>query len=779
MLTLIYLKTLIILFILLVFGVIVARRGTEESRLRILIPLGILTGISFYIFLINLSAHFLKGFPALYLTLFLGLVIILGIKRIRLANLHLSNLNPLPYAFFWSVFLFYILDTNGGAISADAFMPFSLAALFARGDYPIHVPFQPDYISFYHIGGPQLLAFLKPITGASYQFLFSLISFVTLLSVSQLLTWMINSERRIPILLRFIIPLVGIISFGGFMLALPIGINVNLNGDFLNYISNLPTLNIIVSYASASSLHNLILFFHRLLAFSLFVALLIFIIYPSKRYPILTALIVLITTSTIALVDEAVFISIAPALFIVSLFTIFQKNFLKWILFCIAGLLLVILQGGVIPQAIFKTSQASNLFEVIPKDQSFVLPELYRRIHQSINPQPSIQDTIFKWIHINIIIQLLILLSFYLFLIRFKKSLEIKSLLFLMFFSSLTAFVAYFEIRDKIIPDNGARFLALSYHLSGLGIIFFIMYAWSNLKNIIFANRTLPFLLKTITIWILLFSIVPPVVKLFPRENYHWLTTISWMTMQNELPIYEWIKKYIPVQSRMIILVNEPSLDRGNLIINNGLNLNLITQSGAKVSWWYPKPLSMNGMDISPAYLDVLFTLDPEVIKILKLDYIIVNQQYIEGLPNYRKLDIKNSAYFQLVYIDPFNGFIVLKILPAYLLKAKNMGSTLFKLGQIAPTDGYYYLEGSPNILENTFRALRLTLGNRYVYTPLGRDHSFYNSTIDVVLKSYDGSNNNYNYLVLSKNTDPETICKCKANLIWQGLGDNIKLWKR
>ena len=782
MLFLIYLKTLFFIFILSFFGFNVVRRGTEESRLRILLPLSVIIGVSFYIFIINLSAYLFKGISGFYVTIviLLALTVVLK-KKIKLAKFEMSiNKTSLLYFLIWAIFLFIILDTNGAAISGDAFMPISLAALFSRGDYPIHVPFQPDYVSFYHIGGPELLAFFKPITGASYQFLFSFFSFIVLLSVSQLLTWIIDGKgRKIPLILRLTIPLVGLISMGGFMLTFPIEAKFNLAGDIFSYLKTLPTLNTIVSYASSSSLDSLILFFHRLLAFSSFIALIPFVIYPSKRNPILTASIILITTSSIALLDEAVFISCAPTTFILSFFTLFQKGFLKWILFCAIGLLLIILQGGIIPQTIFRTNQALNQFEIIPKDQSYILPSLYKLIQQSLNPPPNPEQYTFKWIHLNIILQLPLLLSFYFLLIRVKADSRIKSLLLLMFLSSLTALVAYFEIIDKIIPPNGARFLSFSYHLSGLGIIFFIVSVWSSLKTNNFTNKFLTSLLKIIIVWFLLISITPSVAKLFPRENYHWLTTISPISTQWELPIYDWIKNNLPLQSRMMILVNELSLARDNLITNNQLNLNLITHSGAKVSWWYPKPLAMYGMDISPAFLDVLFTLDPEIIKVLKLDYIIVNQQYVNALPKERILDINNPRYFQLVYFDQFNGLMVLKTLTDYLLKAKNFGGTLYELEQITPTSGYYYLEGKPNIPENTYRAIRLTLGDRYVYTPLGHDYAKYNFPIDVVLKSYDESNNNYNYLVLAKDTDPEKICNCKALLIWQGLGDNIKLWQR
>ena len=176
-----YIKVAIFFTILFSTGVVIIKRAISENRAQVLLPAGSIFGICLYIFLLNLTAHLIKGIPGFLFALLLQIILTFLITR-------LIPTSPLTFPkgkeakiwifllFFWVVFL-YQITAHATTDGADSTLHQSFAARFIRGDYPMHTPWQPDYIAYYHFGGAQLLGSLHALTGAPYYFLHPFIAF--------------------------------------------------------------------------------------------------------------------------------------------------------------------------------------------------------------------------------------------------------------------------------------------------------------------------------------------------------------------------------------------------------------------------------------------------------------------------------------------------------------------------------------------------------------------------------------------------------------------------
>lgn len=766
----IYLKSLTFFFLLFVCGIIIIQRLTEETRAQVLIPSGAILGIALYVFLINLTAHFMKGIPGFYISLIIEISIAFLLKHfLKLKSMELPKEKTKVFIsiLFWAIFLYIIVAT--GILGGDVIYHYSLASLFSRGDYPMHAPWQPDYIMTYHIGSAEFLGAVRSITGAPYAFIHHLVALFMLLSWSQILTWILI--KKFPLKLSSLIIIstpafVGLVSLGGFMIAWPISLSpIQFDGNIFQWFAQLPALrNSQDSYGSPLTLDMMIYFLHRFLSLSFFLSLLTIIIFPKRNYVLLIAAITILLSS-IALVDESVLIVILPAVFIISFFKVLNKSIFKTASLIILSILVICLQGGIVTETLIsRQGQSGILFFPQDKDiRNYIANQTSSRLFENL---PQYQP--FRWFHPGIAWQLVMLLLICIFIhLPIDKSnpqdsldrTKLQSMLWFLFISSLTALVAYYGIVPKLLSQNGNRFLALSYYLSGLGIAIYLIYWWLS------TNKRLLFV-RSILVWILLFSLIPPFFNFFPRPQYRGLMR------PEELPSssFNWIRNHLSIKERILVLT-QPTPYHSALS-----NIALVTQVGALTPMWDITPRVENVFDMGPTFIDIFYTLNPGILKKFAVNYLIIGSDYKSQLIPERKKDLENNHYFEKVFTDSIKNEIILKITSKYLLKGKDLEGTLQELEKIAPEKGTFYIEYLPNLPEQTFRALRLLLHDRDVYHPIGA--AFYNGSIDVKLIQHNTLIDSYDYLVLAESTDPKTICHCDAKLLWSGLGNGIKLWK-
>lgn len=781
---LIYLKTISLILILSICGFIIVRRICDDVRVQILLPTAVITGIALYIFLLNLVAFFIKGPMGFYVALALEILLTyLFTAKIKSKEIIFPRKKEKVFwivsALIWFIFLFQISAT-GGATSADWMHNSYFASLLLRGDFPIHDPFQPDRLSSYHIGVPIILGALRLFTNGADTFLGSTLALISLFTMSQIFQWILKVKNSIfNLILLVLIPLTAIVSLGNFMVVWPGQFSFpQINNGIISWFHNLPTLaNTYNAYGAPATLDSLTLFLHRMLALSIFSALIPLILFPNKLKSFLTSTILVALLAALALADESVFIVTAPVIILILFFTLFKKNIKIWILFCLVILGITVFQGGLINEVIFKSDATIAKTLIFPDDTKGTTAqfEKYRSYRLEAQSSKLIPDkpeySPLRWFHFGAIWQVSALFIIcFAFSLIFRKKLADKTPLYLMWlfcFSGVASLVAF----HGIVPEgwthiNGNRFLSLSYQLSGIGIIIFIILGWISLTSKDNFTKYFSLIIKILITWLVITSMLPAIAILFPRGKQNWFKEVTNVPK----PEYAWMKDNLKVDTRILPFM-ETSPTAGPV-------LGMVTRVGIFTPVWYDKP-ETQGFDVSPAYLDLFFTQNPEILKILKIDYIMTNKSYRFTLPVKRLDDLKNTDYFRIVYSDKEGDVIISKILPEYFLKAENYKGTFYELSKILPSKGVFFIEQPPEILESFWRPSFLTLQMRdyKMYYSL-KFIPVYNFIINVHLKFNGESSDKYDYLVLGPKTDPQSIVKNKTELFWSQIGEYVNIWK-
>ncbi len=776
---LIYLKTITLLLILSFSGLTIVRRICNDSRIQLLLPTSVITGIALYIFILNLVAHLIKGELGFYLTLVIEvlLIFILRAKIKPKETIFPQKVEKkvwLITSLIWLIFLFYITAT-GSASSPDWLHNSYFASLLLRGDFPIHNPFQPDRLSSYHVGMPEILGLFRLFTGGADTFLGSVLALVTLFSMAQILQWVLKLKNKVfNLLLLIFIPLVALVSLGSFMFVWPSEFSLpQIDKGIFSWLHSLPTLyDTYVPYGASASLDSLNLFLHRMLSLSIFSALIPLAIYPNKAKRFLSSAIILILLAALALSDESVFIVTAPSIVLILLFSLFEKKFKQWILFCAAVLIVTIFQGGLVNEVIFKQDATIAKVLFFPNDETGPTAKFTNYHSYRMEAQESKMGELspLRWFHFGAVWQVSALfIACCAFTIYFKKKLSDKSPLYLIWLFSLSGLIALVAFHG-IVPEgwthlNGNRFLSLSYQLSGVGIIVFVILAWIKFKGKVRLTKFYFAFAKILLAWFVLISILPTLAILFPREKQNWFRTVSDPPKAEHI----WIRDNLKVDTRILPFTGKFPSDSA---------AELAKYVGIFTPLWYEKP-EVQGSGVSPPYLDLFFTLNPEILKKLKANYIMTNKVYRSILPAKRLADLNNMEYFETVFSDKEGDITILKILPLFLLKAENYEGTFYELSQILPANGAFFIEQSPGIKEEVWRVVFLTLQMKdyeMYYNP--KFLPVYNFIINVDLKFNGQSNDRYDYLVLGSKTDPKSICNCQTELFWEHSGGYVKVWK-
>lgn len=756
-----YFSILIIIFILFLSGILIFKRITTQTAAHLILPAGSIFGICLNIFLLNLTAHLIKGVPGIIIALCIQIFLTYLILRIPSLPLSIPKGRDFKILFFlsllWIIFS-YQIAAHANTDGADSTLHQSLAARFIKGDYPMHQPWQPDYLAYYHFGPAELLGSLHALSDAPYYFIHPFISFWLLLFVSQILTWLIPPKEITfkTTLIKSLPTLVGLISLGGFFIIWPV------RWELPSFLGQLPTLNTSFEvYGSPANLDGLVFFIHRFLSISFFISLLVPLIYPKNSKLLLICLVVYI--GAIALTDESVLIVTLIPILVISYFNIFNRSFKKFLISTTLVSLIILFQGGIITQTILNHDGNSS-FLIFPPDQKNVT-EKYQsyRLAQERSKLFLTDDKLktFNWLHIGIIWQLLICLSLVVYLFKKTQNRELTTLCILLLVSGIISLIAYHGlVPNGYTHPNGNRFLTLSYYLSGLCLAFFLVF-WFSQRN---EFKKIKYILNFFIVLILLASILPPLLQMFPRRKENWLV----INPHYKSSLVNWIDNNISLNQRLVALTDiRPS---------NSTNIDLVKETGILTPVWAPTPRVHDSFDISPTYSDLYYTLNPEIIKELKINYLLISGPYFSQLPKNRQQDFTNNDFFKPVFTLNDNSIIILEVKHRYFSEGKDLDGTFNQLGKIAPRIGTYCLDYPPNITENVYRILKLLLYDRRTYCDHGG--AFYNARVDVELNPRTDNPAKYDYLVLGKDVDPETICHCQAELIWEGMGNGVRFWR-
>lgn len=770
-----------VLFVLFLFpifwtGFLILKKVTSLERIELLIPSGMILGLTLFTFLLNSVSFFIKGETGIILSYlvfaFSGLVLI------KFSNIEIINIRGkqlilwLSSIVLWGGFL--IWKANHALIGSDINLYYSVAHTFLKGNFPPLTPWQPDLALNYHIGSSELLGASYLFTSLSFDFLHLIFATIFIFCSAQIIIWIWGRHGS---LLSFILAnlsaAVTFISFGFFKIVIPKGIeipqNVNLHDIFL-WVRNLPSVNQSIEvYGAPINLDGLIYFIFQAFGLTIFFLLLVLLTNPKSEKINFTWIVLFICIAALALVNESVFISGGIAI-ILSLLVYelksknFRKNLLGIIIMILLTSIIIVFQGGIITSSLFHTNNLEKTIMLFPKRDQIKEDFLSYHYNQMIskNLEEKRKWGPFSWYHIGtdiLVLFSIISLAF----VKFNQTQ--RYIIYSLFLSGAFSLLAYNFIIPKYLIANGNRFLAFSFIFLSL----ILSYSFSQSLLILLKQKSiLRYIISIILIlWIFLPTILPPLAllsinrfgenKLVPKKE-HITEGI------------EWFRKNVPYYRRVMVLDERAPHPSGVARV--------LTQAGV-FSPIFPGDFRAYTIEASPQYLDIAYNLSPKALKRLGIEILLIDSHFYQTLPVIRKQQLNDAKYFKTLFFNQNTDKKwekIFELKKEYLDNGSEIDGNLSQLPQMV-IFGKIYIDNEENFNPSFLRrAIIFSLRDRDLYY-LPQSGVYLN--VETSINQKDPQKDiEYRFLVLGSKTNPKDICKCQADLIWRGLSNEVFLYK-
>lgn len=764
---------------ILVTGVIILRKTSSINKVELLLPVGSILGLLIFTFLLNLIAFILPG-PGGVIAAYL-LVVILGFiikKYFKSADKKISFPQGirlffwLAAIFVWGVFLLW--KTGHALIGSDTNLYYAIAHTFIKGNFPFLTPWQPDIPLSYHTGVFELLGAFYVLTGLNFQFLHLFFSAFFILCAVQIVIWIIKRHASFAsFLLANLAAAVSFISFGFLYITWPvfpvIMPKITSIQEFILWLRNLPTVReAIEAYGAPINLDMLIYFIFHAFGLAIFLSLISVLLNYKKEKAILSWLVIMIGLTVLAMVNESLFIAAFPALILGILLTEWKektlsKNLKILFIFVTVTLVVVIFEGGIITTSINRSVNMENSAVFLPTKED--VKEDFRSYHtgqvmSKLLPFKT-EWLPLRWFHPGIdILMAFSLMLLFLITKNFTSSLLIK-ILFMAGFSSL---VAYMVIVPKFLVANGNRFLSASFLFFSLLLCFSTLFLWEKIQN----NKIKKTLFLICFGLIVVTTVLPPLALL--SKNRYGESKLTPKHQQSSEGIL-WLKNNAKFSDRVIVLDKNAPHPSGQV--------RALVEAGVFAPVFSGDYRAFT-IEASPEYMDIAYYLSPLALNKLKINILLLEDEFYETLPYKRKEQLENKKYFKKVFESSasINWEKIYKVEDEYIEGGGELDGTLARLFTVLPPGIKIYIDNEENF-EPSFlrRPLIFTLKDKDIYY-LTQSGVYLNVEADInshpLLK--DGS---YDYLILGSGTDPQNICRCRTELIWKGIRDKVYIWKK
>ncbi len=685
------LATLIFIFLLLaVAGVSISKRIFQGSNIIFLLGSGMLIGPLGLLLVAGITSYFLKGFMALTFVFYGYIIFSIYLNRhfLRIGNLHsyahsfLNRTNILlGILLFFYILLFFLISSTFN-LGGDVDVYFGITTSFARGNYPSYLPWQPQFLSSYHMGAFIVEGVIYGVTQLS---IYSIHSFFSAYIISALFLLITGIAKKMCNSVVSILPAIfGVIMFG---------IPIILISGHAQFFSNLSAIKVYPQYAdfmgslgsgTGDFFGQIYRNFYPFSLATFILSLYSLALHPwknqlIKKYILVTLLLVL----TIS-IDESFFLPellIAGCYFLIDLRKqplgkIFRLLILLFIIFTSLFFLIqnslrdAILNPSlestrfkfIIPGNAVKSSDPRK-FTLIPGDQEYMqyfnqldeehsgkstigyIPMKYfwKNLDQFKSEAKHIGDTV--WILPNILAAAIIIL--------FLSLLTRSTMGILFSISALIALLSSLFTVYTFFPPTSIRFIHQSAQLLSLAFGFIFINLWSRKSNKFFK----------IGLLLLVLSLLGPqfissnarLISFYfanSSKNYFGPSSLSYkFTLEN-------IRKLIPYNARIAFLYNFPLGDR-----SMGMVAEAISRFGFFVPV-APPDVKVVSPEAASEWLDVTLSLNPPTLKKLGIEYVFVQHPADKRLANYG-VDLQNPIFFQQIYSDQFG--ILYKVTYDYL----------------------------------------------------------------------------------------------------------------
>lgn len=765
---------LVVLLILLILsGFIITRTITLENNRLILLPVSQIIGVSLYIFLLNITSKIFYGKLGIILSL-LGLTLLTFYLYIKYRRQWIK-LNPIPdnqklitllIIFIVVIFSFYKMFTI--LPTGDSSMQWAYAASFARGNYPLMTPWQPDLIPNYHLGAYFFEGALFSLTGVSFLLIHTFFNtFLLIAGILMVLFILWKNKGFITNFWAIISVLIFFVSFGVIMIILPNFSSHIQIIEFSKLKDIIPTKG--TAGASLVDLSGLSYLPARSLSLSLVLVILYFIKTTFKKN-FLKILTISALLSVCALVEESIFLPlmlVLASIFIMSCLPFLPKisyiaKSRRFLILIIAiTTISVVFQGGFLTNKIFSKQENTSFYKLISplSNPNFLPNEIFRNFY--LNAQSPLPYT--SWFVPTPLLLVLALIIY-----SYLKKDPVVGLTGLF---ALISFALFRIVEYEPCPECSARFLSFGNIASGFGISLIV----SNLLKNLSTKISLVFLFIFIT-FVLIPTISPDIHYEYKiiRQGIKNGEVKTLFAVKNSIP---WLKNLIPANGRVIVIDSGFPSPGGSLDFQyNGIYTILGPQHTRVIR---PQP----GIE----FFDLALTLNSSLLIKTKTNYVFIDSNSIayQQLPQFRKEDLLNSSFFNILYSESKdntgrNSFMRLyKVLPQYLdptVGGKEINDRkLDKLKIMIPKDAKVYLSDygdSPDSLSFWYRmALQYALKDHNLIMNLSQ--TAYQVIETDFNRRFPKEGEVFNYYILAPNQKPDF----EAELIWSNV--LASAWKR
>lgn len=773
-----FFETLILWLVLLLFlvpilysGIVIIWKTCNVDRFELLIPVGSVTGIFLFVFLLNLFSFFLKGVNGIIVAyLFLIIPLFLIRLHIKFSDFNWPKSRKLIIFYslsivIWAVIIFW--KGNHALIGSDVNLYYSIAHTFIKGNFPPQTPWQPDLPLSYHLGAPELLGAFYAFTGAPFEFLHIFFSSFFIFLSSQIIIWIWKRHLSVSSFIwGNLAAAVALISFGFFKFIIPyfplkIKNLSNFHEIFL-WIRDLPTVyQSIEIYGASVNLDSLIYFIFHSFGLAIALSLIVIVIHFRKEKQYLSWVILIGGLASLALVNETIFVIFAPAVIFGRFCTELQnKTFIKnlkiiLLVTTVTGVI-VFIQGGIIANSVLSSSNLNRSVLIFPKKEDIKEDFIsYHQNQQLSKALPIKQEWLpFRWFHIGTDILIPIVVSLF-FLIKYSKKQQLLQIMFIT--AGIFSLLGYNFIVPKYLVANSNRFLVFAFINFSLSIIF-------SLQN--FKPKLL--LVLALTFFILLPTLLSPITvlsktrfgenKLIPKKE-QMTSAISWM------------EKNLPYNTKAIVLDARAPHPSGMV--------RAMVQAGVFAPI-FQGDFKAYTIEASPEYFDIAYFLSPKALIKLDIDVLLIDGFFYQTLSEERKAQLENERYFEKIFTGQNkDGWEkIYKIKNEFKTFGNEIEGTFDQMQGLIPSIGEIYIDKEENFDPSFLRrALIFSLRNKEIYfLPQSGVYLNVEENINSHSPKLDGI---YDFFVLGKNSKPETICNCRTVLVWVGLKDQVFVWKK
>ncbi len=523
----------------------------------------------------------------------------------------------------------------------------------------------------------------------------------------------------------------------------------------------------------SATLDNLLYFVFHAVGLGLTFSLIPLLIYPNK-YLKLNRIVIATLLCSLALVSETIFVAVYPAVFLIILIhNIINKTSKNQIIFLfflmmLTGLI-VLGQGGMITATIFKPETMENTILLFPKNGDVVGDfRPYQIAQQSSRIFPVKSEWLpFRWFHVGV--DLLVILGGLITLIiwKLKISQEHKLGITVFLLIGLFSTISFNIIVPKYAVANSNRFVGVSYQILAILITISLIFIWENIisKKSLLIKITV----MLIIFWVYIPTIIPSLAFL-SKTRFAENKVIP--KLQERTPGMLWLRENIGLNERVMVLdVRSPH--------PSGI-ARAMTQSGV-LSPTFDAKYKVYTVEPSPEYIDIASTLSPKALEEFKISILFIDSYYFESLPEIRKEQLDNQQFFSLLTekIQKDNSWErVYRISDGYLKYGGELEGTFDELQEIVPKNKKIYID-SENNFKTSFLRRPLIFSMREDRDLYFKNESGVYLNVEVNIPHKEPSDNDsYDYLLISTTTDPQSVCKCKAEFIWKGIYSEVTLWK-